>query len=131
MEAQKTAAMAAAMDDEEEPTSRGGSPAPMGKKMAAKQKQQIQMLMTQIETVKTTNIPSAIKKVETKLEDQMIMIKGMVSSKIKKLEKSLPELIGKHGGAVSTGRRSKQDSGRPVSKKDSGLIRISGEVVMG
>lgn len=43
------------------------------------------MLMTQIETIKNTNIPSAIKKVESKLDDQMIMIKGMVSSKIKKI----------------------------------------------
>ena len=81
------------------------------------------MLMAQIETVKTSNIPSAIKKVENKLEDQMIMIKAMVSSKIKKLEKSLPELIGKHApSGQPSGRRSKQN--------DSGKIRISGEVVI-
>ena len=76
--------------------------------------------------MKTSNIPSAIKKVENKLEDQMIMIKGMVTSKMKSLEKKLPELIGKHSPSSPSG----QPSGRRSRQNDSGKIRVSGEVVI-
>ena len=57
---------------------------------------------------------------------QMIMIKGMISSKMKKLEKSLPELIGKHSPIAPSG----QASGRRSRQNDSGKIRISGEVII-
>ena len=61
-----------AMEEESDGGGEGGpskNSSPMGKKQAAKQKQQIQMIMAQVETIKSNNIPAAMKKVETKIDD--------------------------------------------------------------